>query len=182
MAGHALLLCLFVGACDATLGGHNASEPLAGLPEFTATEASLFDDTISVTVFGAELGEVAHADGNKLAERTRRADAVVPVTVSTVSADVAGQDARYEIVVTPWAAPLAGSAEQEPMVLYVSPHSPSFPFLGSAGSTLVGTRLILFFRRYAEEGKLSVHWRLEPDNNEVRKAIEEALLLAEPGT
>jgi hypothetical protein len=172
--GSTLVLPLLVGSCAA--GSAPARDPAESgqLPEFTAAEASLFDDTIALSVFGAELTEVKDAENAKLSERTVRADAVVPVKVSTVTSESVGDTERYQLVVTPWAPSLAGAAQADPITLEVSWGSPSFQFVKSADITLVGTRLILFFKRYDQDGRASVHWRLEADSNEVRKVVEEA--------
>jgi hypothetical protein len=173
------MLALLVSSC--TGGSTPAQDPgeRERLPEFTAAEASLFDDSIALGVFGAELTDAEAGDDTKLSERTVRADAVVPVKVSTVTSDSVGETERFELEVTPWAASLAGAAQAAPITLQVSQRSPSFPFVKSAGTTLVGAKLILFFRRYDQDGRASVHWRLEADSNEVRKVVEQARAAAD---
>jgi hypothetical protein len=41
----------------------------------------------------------------------------------------------------------------------------------------VGSRLVLFGRRYKFSGEVVLHWRGEPDTPEVRAAIQQQALL-----
>lgn len=171
----ALALVATLGSCGP------AREPKAArgeqLPEFTAEEATLFDDSFSPAVFSAEIA--AELD-DKLYLRVRRAEAVIPATVATLTED-RGSDGEhvYTLGLRPSGPPLAGTAWTEPVVVSVPPRSPSYPVLQGLGSQLVGTPVILFFRRYKGDGQVEVHWRAEPARQDVRQAVERARLLGE---
>jgi hypothetical protein len=174
----ALAICLGAGLACAPPPAETSADT-SDLPEFTASEAALFDDAFSLGVFGAEFEETAPSADPKLADRTAQADAVVAVRVSTVTRDSGGDLKGYVIVVTPVGQPLAGSVAPEPVELEVTEQSPSFPFVSSADAGLVGQKLILFLKRYNDRGAAVVHWRLELDSDEVRKAIADASALEE---
>jgi hypothetical protein len=158
-----------------------AREPKAArgeqLPEFTAEEASLFDDSFSPAVFSSEIA--AELD-DKLYLRVRRAETVVPAAIATVTED-RGSDGEhvFTLGLRPSGPPLAGAAWSEPVVVSVPPRSPSYPVLQGLGAQLVGTPVILFFRRYKGDGQVEVHWRAEPAREDVRQAVERARLLGE---
>ena len=174
----ALAVCLGSSVACAPPPAESSSD-VEDLPEFTAAQAALFDDAIALGAFGRELEEVAPSADPKLGDRTAQADVVVPVKVSTVTRDRGGNAESYEIVVVPAGRPLAGSAEPGPVELDITEQSPSFPFVRSTDAGLVGQRLILFLKRYNDRGAAVFHWRLEPDSDEVRKAIADASALEE---
>ena len=146
-------------------------------PEFTPEEATLFDDAFSPAVFSAdiaaEVDEMTHL-------RARRSEAVFPAQVATVTED-RGSDGEhvFSLTLRPIGPALMGEDWREQISVGVGPASPSYPVLTSMGRGLVGTRVILFFRRYKGDGRVDVHWRAEPDREEVRKAVERARLLGE---
>jgi hypothetical protein len=158
-----------------------AHEPKAArgeqLPAFTAEEATLFDDSFSPAVFSAEIA--AELD-DKLYLRVKRAEAVIPAAVATVTED-RGSDGEhvYTLGLRPTGPPLAGAAWNEPVIVSVAAANPSYPVLQGLGASLVGTPVILFFRRYKGDGQVAVHWRAEPAREDVRQAVERARLLGE---
>jgi hypothetical protein len=147
---------------------------VAPLPEFTPSEALLFDDTISQAVSAADLEEVPPAGDRKLAERIALADSVVPVKVSTVISDSGAMAHIFQLVVVPNGPPFAGASVEEPMTLVVSRLSPAYPLVRSEGESLVGRALIIFFRRYQVDGDVQIHWRIDVDSKRMRKAISRA--------
>jgi hypothetical protein len=181
-AGHAIctLATCTAGACLLALAGCStapaaeSASDVEALPEFTPTEATLFDDTISLAVFEEEVADAPSLDTLKLRERVARADSVLPVRISTVTRDTSGDSQTYQLSVTPAGQPLVGAPQPEPLVVSISSRSPSFPFVRSSDTALVGRRLILFFRRYEVDGQPTMHWRLEPDAKHVREAVVRA--------
>jgi len=159
----------------------NAQAPIdvEDLPAFSATEAALFDDTVTDAAFGDGIDESGPDRELKLSERSIRADAVLPVKVSTVTSDSRGDDQTFQLVLVPNGAPLHGPEQPEPISVEVSSDSPSFPFVRSADVELVGKQFIFLYRRYNVDGNAVMHWRLEADSNEIRKAIAEARILEE---
>jgi hypothetical protein len=141
-------------------------------PPFTPEEAVLFDDTISTGSGSSDIDP-------KLAERTRRADSVIPGRVTTVSRErPEAERSTFTLLVAPTGPALAGATRAEPVTLPVSSGSPTFPMLAVAGPKLVGARVILFFKTFNQEGFTIVHWHAAPDTPAVRAAIEQAKALA----
>ena len=176
----AFALCLGA-AWGCTPSPADSSTPASQLPEFTSAEATLFDDTIGLGAFGAELEEVSPSADPKLRDRTNRADLVAPVSVSTVTRDSGGSVESYTIAVTEAGEPFVGNMGPYPIELTVNDNSPSFPFVRSADAGLMGKKLILFLKYYSEGGKAVTHWRLETDSDEIRKAISDTRALEEIG-
>ena len=156
-----------------------SAEDVEDLPAFSATEAALFDDTLAGNAFGEDLEENEADQKLKLSERSVRADGALPVKISTVTSDIRGDEEAYQLVLVPTGAPLFGPQQSEPISVTVSSESPSFPFVRGGDAELVGKQLILMYRRYNVQGIATMHWRLEADSNEVRKAIAQARLLDE---
>lgn len=146
----------------------------SSLPEFTPSEAVLFDDTISQVVFSAELEEADGSGDPKLAPRVARADSVMPVKVSTVISDTDGMTSFYQLVLVPNGQPFAGASVEEPMTIVVSRLSPSYPLVRSEDASLVGRALIIFFRRFSVDGEVQVHWHIVLDSKRMRAAISRA--------
>jgi hypothetical protein len=156
-----------------------AAVDVEDLPAFNATEAALFDDTITGSAFGDGLDESGAEHEMKLSERSVRADGIVPVKISTVTSDMRGDDQMYQLVLVPNGEPLCGPEQTESIPVVVSSDSPSFAFVHGADAELVGKQFIFLYRRYNVDGVATTHWRLEADSNEVRKAIAEARILEE---
>jgi hypothetical protein len=155
--------------------GPNA-QPIAapaaeGLPEYTAEEAIIFDDSFSVAVFGAPV-KLRPGDDPKLSERVESADAVVLSKIATVTSDRSRGPRNYQLVLRPVAPAVRGDTPEEPVTVSVTSTSPSYHFVASPDAVLVGRVVVLFFRRYNEEGIVKVHWHAEPATQEVREAIE----------
>jgi hypothetical protein len=151
-----------------------------GLPEYAAEEAVVFDDTIDLTVFGRAPSIRPHEDP-KLPERVRTADTVIIAKIATVTSD-RGQASSpdYQLAFRPLAPALRGATPEELVVVNVSPNSPSYQFVLLTDSGLIGRVVVLFFKRYKEAGGSVLHWHVAPDNQEVRAAIELALVAGAP--
>jgi hypothetical protein len=147
------------------------------LPPYGPQAAALFDDSIAPEIFGATLTGNNAAGDPALPSWTEQAESVLPVKISTISSDSAGDNPAYTLVLVPAAAPLAGRAPGQPIDVEITPTNPSYAFVRSADSTLVGKEFILFFRRYNEQGRATLHWRAEADTPELRAAVERARLV-----
>jgi hypothetical protein len=151
--------------------------PLAeGLPEYTAEEAVVFDDTVDLTVFG-RAPSIRPDEDPKLSERVKTADSVVVVKIATVTSD-RGQatSPMYQLAFRPLAPALSGATPTEPVVVSVTPNSPAYQFVLLTDAGLIGRVVVLAFRRYKEAGGTVLHWHVAPDTQQVRTAIEQAKL------
>jgi hypothetical protein len=150
-----------------------APDPL--LPEYSPEAAAIFDDVFAPAVFGFDPeGRLLRQDP-KLRERVRTADFVLAAKVETVSR-VGGVErtGAYELTLAPSGPPLLGEFDGKPIVLSVGAASPSYAWIDGAGGSWVGSRLILFARRYrtpGSPGDSALHFRGEPDNADVRGVI-----------
>jgi hypothetical protein len=142
----------------------------AGLPPYGPEDAALLDDTFGAAVFPTS-ALVLPPSGGKLLERVLRAECVLPVVVTTVGRQGTMPHQSFALAASPAGKPLAGIEWQEPITLTIGPSSPSYAQIVSAETTLVGTPLILLFRRYVTEGTETIHWRAEPDTPAVRAAV-----------
>lgn len=153
-----------------------AVSAVAGLPEYTPAEAAVFGDTLSSTIFGLP-AEIRPQDDPKLGERTRRADTVVLVRVSTISAESLAGVRGYSISIVAEGRPLSGQEPEGSIELHIGPGNPSLSRVQTADSALMGRRFLLFMKRYSDDGEPRLHFHGEGDNPEVRKAIETAKAL-----
>lgn len=150
----------------------------SNLPAYTAEEAALFDDSFSPELLGMRYGEERQSP-EKLEARTRRADTVSPVKVATVNRESVGEQHRYHLILKPRGPALAGVNLDQEVDVFVGPTNPAFAFLRSVEAKLVGKDMVVFLRRYQEEGDVIVHFRGEPDNEKVRAAVKRAATLGE---
>lgn len=178
-----LMVSLALTAPLATAGCGPARDTKAArgeqLPEFTPEEAALFDDAFSAGVFSSE---IAFDADDKLYLRTRRAEAVIPAVIATVTEDQ-GSDGQhvFTVALRPVGPAFAGQSWRDMVVVEVGTASPSYAVLQTMGRSLVGTPVVLFFRRYKEDRNVVVHWRAEPAREEVRQAVERARTSGEIG-
>ncbi len=168
------VLLLALGAVEACSGRQAPAEvPDPSLARYSPEEAVLFDDVLAPAVFGFDPEGRNPARDPKLRERTRRATFVAVARVETVSR-VGGIQNRgaYEITLAPAAPSLVGDAGTARIVLRVASTSPSYAWVDGAGTKWVGSRLVIFGRRFREGNLTTLHFRCEPDTAEVRAAVE----------
>lgn len=175
----AAIFCAALGS--AACAGSQEPKAARGeqLPVFTPEEASLFDDAFSPAVLSSEIQFEAD---DKLYLRVRRAEAVIPAVVATVTEDRGSNGEHvFSVSLRPTGPPFAGQEWREMVIVEVGPVSPSYSLLQTVGRSLVGTPVILFFRRYKDDGQTVVHWRAEPARDDARQAIERARALGQAG-
>lgn len=172
----ALLILVSCGTSPPAQVAHTGQHPV-----YTPAEASLFGDTFSPDFFGAERPIPVELD-QKLVRRVAAADVVIGARFSTVNRERRGDRQHFTLAITPHGPQLAGTGRPEIWTLEVPPESPSYAWLSSFGTSLVGKYLIVFLRRYNLSGSASVHWHIEPDTEPVRAAIGRARLITEVGT
>ena len=147
------------------------------LPPYIGEATTLFDDSIAPGVFGTAVDAADAASDPELPRWTTQSETVVPVRVSTVTCDSQGDKPTYTLMLQPAGPPLAGRALGQPVGVEIGPENPSYAFVHSADSTLVGKEFILFFRHFDEEGRITLHWRAEADTPALRAAIQRARLV-----
>jgi len=155
-------------------GGSSASAATAGLPDYTPEEAALFDDVLTPRLFGVDVDEPATARDHKLAERTKLGEFVVAARVATLAYEGAEDRGAYRITLVPVPPLLSGTKPDGDLEIVVKTDNPTFQLLHANRHSWVGSRLVLFGRRYKFSGQVVLHWRGEPDTSEVRAAISAA--------
>lgn len=150
--------------------------PGVGLPGYGGQEQQLFDDTLAPEVFGG-----APDPSEPLQARARYAEGIVPVLVRTVTRDASGEGESFLVDVAPAGPALKGPSPEGALSLTISRASASFALVRSVDSSLVGTRLLLFYKRYWSGESAVLHWRAEADTARVRQVIEQARLMGELG-
>jgi hypothetical protein len=84
----------------------------------------------------------------------------------------------YELVFAASGPPLFGKAPSGPLTVNIGATSPAYPWVEGAGARWVGTRLILFAKRFrtGKRGEPDViHYRGESDTASMRAAINRHL-------
>jgi len=166
-----LLVTLGISILGAAPGCRGSGEPrvasaLTGLPEYTPEEAAAFDDVLAPTVFGLK-ADVDLDNDPHFATRVGHADWVARARISTVSKEeLAGKDG-YTLALSPEGTPFAGNQSATAVELRVPQGSPSYERLEVASSSLIGKRVVLFLRRYADRGEATNHWHGEADDEKV---------------
>lgn len=173
---YALLAAALLTACSPSAPSGPSAPSTQGLAPFAGPETQLFDDTLSPEIFGAPADP-----SDPLEERARRAEGIVPSRIRTVTRDLTGEVESYVLDVMPSGPALKGPNPSTALSLTVPPANPSFPLVSSTDSRLVGTQLLLFYKRYADGGQVVLHWRAELDGPRVRQVIENAKLMSELG-
>ena len=139
-------------------------------PDYSPEAAVLFDDVFASELFGFNPEGRDPAKDPQLPERTANADFVAPVRVETLSRSGGGKlRGTYEIVFQVTGKPLAGKVPQGRLVVHAPAGSPSHGWLEGAGMAWVGTRMLLFGKRFRGP---ALHFRGEPDTAAVRAAVE----------
>ena len=154
-------------------GGHTKRIVIA--PEYQPEYAMVFDDLLAPELFGFDPEGRDPSKDPKLRERTARSDFIVPVRVETMSRVGGVQNkGAFELVLRAWSPALVGTAPAEPLLINIGAGSPTYPWVEGAGSRWVGTRLLLFAKRFKggqrDKGDV-IHYRGEPDTQAMREAI-----------
>lgn len=140
------------------------------LPEYSPEAAVLFDDVFASELFGFNPEGRNPAKDPQLTQRTAQADFVGPVRVATLSRSGGGLErGTYEVVLEVTGKPLVGKVPPGRLVVFAPAGSPSHSWLQGAGMAWVGTRMLLFGKRFRGP---ALHFRGEPDTAAVRAAVE----------
>ncbi|MCC6217674.1 MAG: hypothetical protein IT376_22640 [Polyangiaceae bacterium] len=165
-------------AGPAALGCGSSRPPSAvasaeGLPEYGPEDSALFDDSLAPEVVTPGR-EAPPAGGDAaLAERSRRAELILPARISTVTRDSATARAqpKYQVELRATAAPILGSFEDEALVLDVRTAGATYAALRRSEDALMGRRVIVLARRFASGGDAVVHWHAVADTPATRATI-----------
>lgn len=142
----------------------------AGLPDYSAEESGVFDDVLTPGTFG--LPSVMHATQDpQLGARVHEADTVSPVRIATATTESLDGNDTSTLVFNPDGAPFAGRALDGPIELRFSVGNPSAESIDRLGDSLVGKHLVLFLKRYDDQGEPKLHFHGEADTPELRNAI-----------
>lgn len=172
------VLPLLALGCSGSSGASARGVQSAALPEYSGSEALLFDDSIAGDTVEARFRGLDLAERQLLSERSKRSELIVPARVATVSALGRSFDVTFE----PVGAPLRGEPLGSALTLTVSPRMPAFAFLEGHSTQLSRSNVILFLRRFNVDEAIETHFRIEPDNPPMRQAIERALALMALGS
>lgn len=169
-----LALVLPVTAISCGPAARPAEVEVVELPSFTPAQAALFDDQFHQAALGYAPWE---PDYPKLRERVRLADSVVVarVTTATERPSTSGPP-TYLVELTPHGEPLAGAPPTGPVRLTLAPNSPSHRLFRWQRQRVLGKYVVLFFRRYAQDGEETIHFRAEPNIQPVHLAVQQAVL------
>ena len=171
----ALCLVLILGGCGA--GRAPVWDPsAANLPAYTASDAALLDDRLSPEVFGAVVDP-----SDPVGRRASLADGIVRARLVTVTRDSTGQSESYVLELQPAPPALKGPDIAERLALTIPPANPSFAFVKSSDSELVGRPVIVIYKRYNEGGQATLRWHIEADNPRVMEALDRARIMGELG-
>ncbi len=167
--------CLAVGLAVATTVGCDTPEPrvasaTAGLPEYSAEESGIFDDILTPGTFGLPSVVPATQDP-QLGPRVHEADTVSPVRIATATTESLDGNDTSTLAFNPDGAPLAGHALDGPVELRFSVGNPSAESIDRLGDSLVGKHLVLFLKRFDDQGEPKVHFHGDADTPELRNAI-----------
>jgi hypothetical protein len=171
-----IVLAAAIVSALAAPGCHSSNQPrvasaLAGLPEYTPEEAIAFDDTLAANIFGLK-NEVEPSKDPNMSARVNQADWVGHARIATISKEtLAGKDG-YTLAVSPDGPALAGAQDGSSVELKIPRGGPAYLRLETTPEKLIGKRIILFLRKYADRGEVANHWHGEADDASVVSAIE----------
>ena len=169
-----LILILALGACGGSRAGPAADPTLANLPPYTAADVALLDDRLSPEVFGTEVDS-----SDPVARRATLGDGIVRARIITVTRDSAGQAERFVVTLAPVPPALKGRDITEALSLSIPTTNPSFGFVKSFETELVGRSVIVIYKRFAENGEATLRWHIEADGPRVLQAIDRARIMGE---
>jgi hypothetical protein len=145
--------------------------PADNLPEYSAEDASLLDDSFSGHLFETAFVPGVAGDDPHFAERALRAEKIWVVKVATVSREGGLENnRRYELSFRMLAS-LAGAPPSAPLSLTISGKDPAFHWLDRVGGAWVGKEVLLMVRNFRSGNELVMHFHGEPNTGELRARI-----------
>jgi hypothetical protein len=174
----ALTLPFFALGCVADTP--NAKGPSRPLPTYEGHSTELFDDAIEAGAVGLEREQTLSPRGDALLrERTKQADAVIRVSVDTVTERREDSGTSYQVDFRTLQK-LAGSFPPDAeFSVHVERSAPSAGVLKAFEGRLVKKTFVAFVRLFARgDGDTELHFHLAPDSREEIAAVSEARDLA----
>ena len=173
-----LLIIVFVLTQMACSAAHRPAEvEVIELPAYTPEESSLFNDEFDE----AALHGGAWSPDALFAERVRRADGVQAARIQTAGENPATKFGEtITVQLTPIGNALAGQGRTDPLELVLPRSNPSYRLFRWQLGLVLGKDVVLFYRRYTQDGETRVHFRAEPNDTQVYAAVQQALLAPAP--
>ncbi len=168
------MLVLLASSCRAKPDRATAEHPAVELPLYDQQAARIFDDSIAAEVFGLQVDRPDPSNDSLLRQRSQEADHVLRVKLRTIREERFDESLRYRIVVQALGRPLVGEAVAGDLELSVGRASPSLSMLRSMSVEAVGAQFILLLKRYQLNEEVVFHFRGEPDQETILKAIHQA--------
>ncbi len=168
------IVIFLASSCGASRDRATAERPTVELPTYDQHAARIFDDSIAPEVFGLQVDRPDPSKDSLLRQRAEEADHVLRVKLRTIREERFDESLRYRIVVQPIGRPLVGEAVVGDLELSVGRASPSLSMLRSMSVEAVGAQFILLLKRYQLNDEAVFHFRGEPDQKTILKAIHQA--------
>lgn len=153
-----LALALAGGACSpppprVALNAHATAE-------WKGDDKELFGDSVDQGAFPPPGSPPLRDEANeaRIVPRVDRADGVVVAKFVSVTSEPAGDKQRFRLELAADGQPLSGKAPPEsPFVLVVDPDAPAFGTIRAQGDRLIGQKVVVYYRRYADDADTLRH-------------------------
>jgi hypothetical protein len=151
------------------------------LPAWAGHQVEVFDVTIEPAAVGLDLDKGYSPRGDPLLrERAQRADGVLRVKITTVTAKTDGPDSVYQLGLSTLEKLSGKNPPPAQFNVSIGKTSESHGILRSFENRLVGKDFVAFVREFAHpDGDREIHFHLAPDSRDVKAAVGDAVLLGE---
>jgi hypothetical protein len=170
-AARLISAALVVWSCGGSGAGSNT--PTDELPVYGAADAELFDDSVAPAVFGFGSSKDEFETTPAFEDLVRAADLIQRVRLVTITRAKSATSVVYHLELEFLGEAIVGSATEEGAAeVSVGFGSRSVGLLRSVESESVGTKFIVFLKRYAANGEPIWHFRALADSAAILAAIE----------
>lgn len=128
--------------------------------EWKGDDKELFGDSVDQGAFPPPGSAPLRDEANeaRIVPRVDRADGVVVAKFVSVTSEPAGEKQRFRLELVAEGQPLSGKAPPEsPFVLVVDPDAPAFGTIRAQGDRLIGQKVVVYYRRYADDADTLRH-------------------------
>jgi hypothetical protein len=174
-ASFAALSLVALVAC----GGRSSAPAARPIAAYSGRAAELFDDTIEPAAVGLDFdrGYSPRSDP-LLRERAQTADASVRVRVATVTAKKNGPEETYQLGLHTVEVLTGKNAPPVDFTVTISKTSESHGIVKNFEARLIGYSFVAFVREFAmPSGDRELHFHLAPDTKDVKKAVDDAMVI-----
>ncbi len=148
-----------------------SERPASELPVYEGEQARLFDDSFSPRLVTSLVSTGAAEGGAQLVRtQAKEADGVFTARVTTIDEDTRAGQTTYRVTLVPVAA-IAGDSPNRPLAVTIPRDHPSYGMIRSGRPRLIGQRPVVFLKYFQQDGSVSPHMRVEPDDEATRQAI-----------